>query len=99
VLYNPKWDKTANDTSVSFKGFQAWVEAQNPKGRYHYATKRHCAVGRWLQATDHHMLLRGHWAADNLLYHIDRLAGQSPCTYGALANRLREYERIAEVPF
>ena len=80
------------------RGFTAWVEAQNPKGRYDYAHKDRCAVGRWLKATDHHMLLRRHWASPDqpVLWQLDHLASGTPHTFGALSKRLRA---LAETPF
>ena len=65
MLFNPKWQKTEDNCDVTLRGFTAWVEAQKPKARYDYAHKETCAVGRWLQATDHFMLLLVPWGSDS----------------------------------
>lgn len=101
MLYNPKWSRAGNDCSVSFDGFQGWVESRNPSGRYNYKYKHECAVGRWLKATDHQMLVREVWMLPSqpLLSKLDEIAGAGTSTYGALAERLREHKRQAVIPF
>lgn len=89
MLYNPKWQKTPDNCEITLRNFQQWVDAQNPKGRYCYPFRTECAVGRWLQATDHQMLLWTHWPDNPVLWQADYIAAQRPHTFGTLSNRLR----------
>jgi hypothetical protein len=95
MLYDPRW---TND-DITLNNFRLYCEAQKPKKRYSHPFKDKCAVGKFLQDTGHHMLLRAHWPNHPVLYKADNLAQQSPWTFGALAIRVREFQRIAKVPF
>jgi hypothetical protein len=96
VLYDPKWTKSDDNCDVTARGFLAWLEAQDPDERYFYAYKTVCAVGQWLTATDHPILMRADWHSYPVICDLDRAAGKRPHSFGALAKRLRA---LTEIPF
>lgn len=97
MLFNPKWEKTPDNCEITLRNFQQWVDAQNPQGRYRYAYKTQCAVGRWLKAIDRDTLLYwAHWGAIPVLWQADQIAGSGSQTFGALSKRLRS---LSERPF
>ena len=96
MLFNPKWEKTPDNCEITLRNFQKWVDAQRPNACYEYMHKLVCAVGLWLQAIDHHMLLRADWSHNPVLNQADTIAGWGKPTFGALSKRLRA---LAERPF
>jgi hypothetical protein len=83
MLYSPRWDR-----NLSLDSFLAWVEQQNPAGRYVYRHKGRCAVGCWLKALGRYDEL-ANWRDFHIVFQLDQIAQCRPHSYGALAARLR----------
>lgn len=52
MLYDPKWEK-AIDTKPSLRGFIAWLETKDPKGKYDFNNcQGACLMGQYMTFID-----------------------------------------------
>jgi hypothetical protein len=90
MLYDPKWDQQTK-AEPSLAGFIAWLETQQPDGRYDWACRGHCLCDQFFQATGADP---GDWSLHKKVeratgVRLDGLAIQHPWTFGAALRRAR----------
>jgi hypothetical protein len=104
MLYDPKWEKPAVKTKskvLSLAGLIAWLERQNPQGRYRYSANGDCLIARYLRSHGWRGLNVGPDSFDGIRWFLfpvisksypkemDQVANSSPQTYGAALERAR----------
>lgn len=90
MLYDPKWEVKVKPDVYSLEGLIAWLEKQPADKKYNWASTNSCLCSQYFVGGGYGWADMHEEFKEKTGIRLDKIAHQTPWTFGAALQRVRE---------